>query len=419
MRGPLFRTRADRRIPSPWYTRSPVPYPFADDLVGDPLGEAPERAELRRTLRALVAQEAPPGRVARLDEAEEFDAALHARLAEIGVLGIDAPEGHGGSGDVRDQLVAVEELAAGPTSMAAFLIAHYAVVQVLASCGRTAEHAELLRRLVAGRAKVAFALSEPAGGTDVARAMRTRAQRAPGGFRLDGHKTWTSGALLAEAIVVLARTSPIERSPVHGVTMFLVPADARGLAVRPIDTLGLRGLSTCDVHLDGVEVPEAAVLGEVDRGLRQVFATVNREGLNAAAATLGVGRGALELALRWAREREVFGRPVGGFQVPQHWLVDGAVALESARSLMLRAAAIEVAGGDAGLLAAMAKLTASEAAVWIAERGMQLMGGHGYARANAMQRYWRDGRLWSFSPLTNEMVRNRLGEQLLGLPRSY
>jgi alkylation response protein AidB-like acyl-CoA dehydrogenase len=105
--------------------------------------------------------------------------------------------------------------------------------------------------------------------------------------------------------------------------------------------------------------------------------------------------------------------------VPQHWLVDGAVALESARGLMVRAAEIEVAGGDAGVLASMAKLVASEAAQTIALQGMQLMGGMGYTRAVAMQRYFRDVRLWQFSPLTNEMVRNRIGEHHLGLPRSY
>jgi alkylation response protein AidB-like acyl-CoA dehydrogenase len=396
-----------------------MPYPFPDaGLPGDPLAESPERAELRRSVRSLVERESPPARIAELDLAGRFDAELHAKLAAIGVLGIDAPDALGGSGDVRDQLVVVEEVAAGPTSMAAFLIAQYAVAQVLARFGRGAEHEDLLRRLIAGRAKISFALSEPSGGTDIARAMRTRAERAASGFVLRGHKTWISGAALADAIIVLARTSEPERSPVQGITMFLVPANARGLEIREIDTFGIRGLSTCDVFLDGVELPENAVLGDVDRGMRQVFATVNREGLNAAAATLGVGRAALSLAVSHAKERRIGGRPIGSFQVPQHWLVDAAVALESARASMLRAAEIEVAGGDGGLLASMAKLVASEAAVRIAERGMQVMGGIGFTSANPMQRYFRDGRLWSFSPLTNEVLRNRIGEQLLGLPRA-
>jgi alkylation response protein AidB-like acyl-CoA dehydrogenase len=230
---------------------------------------------------------------------------------------------------------------------------------------------------------------------------------------------WTSGAATADWIIVLARTAPIERSPVAGITMFLVPTAAPGLETRTLDTLGIHGVSTCEVFFDGVTVGPEAILGELHMGMRQVFATVNREGLNAAAATLGVGRGALALALDYAQQREVFGRPIGAFQVPQHWMVDAAVALESARSLMQRAAEIEVAGGHADILASMAKLVASEAAVNISLKGMQLMGAAGYTRDVAMQRFFRDGRLWSFSPLTNEMVRNRIGEQLLGLPRSY
>jgi alkylation response protein AidB-like acyl-CoA dehydrogenase len=230
---------------------------------------------------------------------------------------------------------------------------------------------------------------------------------------------WTSGATLASHLIVLARTTPIERSPVHGVTMFLVPAGAPGVQIRSLDTFGIHGMSTCEVVYDDVEVGDDAVLGEVDAGMRQVFATINREGLNAAAACIGAGRGALELAVRYAQDREVFGKPIGAFQTPQHWLVDAAVALESARGLMARAAEIEVAGGDAGALAAMAKLVASEGAERVALKGMQLMGGAGYSREVAMQRYFRDVRLWSFSPLTNEMVRNRLGQEVLGLPRSY
>lgn len=391
-----------------------------DVQPGDPLAEAPERSELRSMLRALIVEVSPPARVHELDEAEVFDTDLYEKLAKIGVLGIDAPTDLGGTGDVRDQLVVVEELAAGPTSMAAFMIAQFAVVQVLAAFGGRPEHRELLAALVAGRTRVSFALSEPDGGTDVARVMKTRATAdGQGNFLLRGQKTWISGATAAEWLIVLARTAPIEGSPVAGISMFLVPANSPGLEIRPIDTLGIHGLSTCDVFFSDVRVPGDALLGELHRGMRQVFATVNREGLNAAAATLGVGRAALELAVDHAKQRTIFGKPVGGFQVPQHWLVDAAVRLESARSLMGRAAEIEVAGGNSDILASMAKLVASEAAQEISLKGMQLMGGLGYTREVAMQRLFRDGRLWSFSPLNNEMVRNRLGEGLLGLPRAF
>jgi len=385
----------------------------------DPIADSPERAELRATLRRLIREVAPPNRVAQLDEAEQFDEDLFVALADLAVFAVGAPPGVGGGGDVRDQLVVVEELAAGPTSMAAFAIAHFAVTQVLGTFGRTPAHRELARALVDGRTRCAFALSEPGGGTDVARVMQTRGVRDGESWRISGQKMWTSGASAASHLVVLARTAPIERSPVHGVTMFLVPTDTPGVTIRTIDTLGIHGMSTCEVFLDDVTVTDDDVLGEVDRGMRQVFATINREGLNATAACIGVGRGALELAVAYSKEREVFGSPVGAFQVPQHWLVDGAVALESARGLMVRAAEIEVAGGDAGVLASMAKLAASEGAQAIALRGMQLMGGLGYTRSVAMQRYFRDVRLWQFSPLTNEMVRNRIAEQHLGLPRSY
>ncbi len=382
----------------------------------DPVSDAPERAELRRGVRRLIGDVSPEHRVHALDESETFDDDLFRALAEMGILGI----GLNGAGDVRDQLVVLEELGAGPTSMAAFLIAQYAVAQVLQRYGSSPTHRRALERLLAGQGSGSFALSEPDGGTDVARVMQTTAvPDGEGGFVLAGHKMWTSGAVEADWIIVLARTSPIEGSPVNGVTMFFVEQDSPGLEVTTIDTLGIHGMSTCHVYLSDVRVSAENVLGEAGKGMRQAFATVNREGLHAAAACIGVGRGALSLAVEYARERKVFDKAIASFQVPQHWLVDGAVALESARGLMARAAEVEAAGGDAGNLASMAKLVASEAAVEIALRGMQLMGGMGFAREVAMQRFFRDGRLWCFSPLTNEMVRNSLGARLLGLPRSF
>jgi alkylation response protein AidB-like acyl-CoA dehydrogenase len=382
----------------------------------DPVSDAPERAELRRGVRRLIEDVSPEHRVHALDESETFDDDLFRALAEMGILEI----GLNGAGDVRDQLVVLEELGAGPTSMAAFLIAQYAVAQVLQRYGSSPTHRRALERLLAGQGSGSFALSEPDGGTDVARVMQTAAvPDGKGGFVLGGHKMWTSGAVEADWLIVLARTSPIEGSPVNGVTMFFVEQDSPGLEVTTIDTMGIHGMSTCHVYLSDVRVRAENVLGEAGQGMRQAFATVNREGLHAAAASIGVGRGALSLAVEYARERKVFDKAIASFQVPQHWLVDGAVALESARSLMARAAEVEAGGGDAGNLASMAKLVASEAAVEIALRGMQLMGGMGFAREVAMQRFFRDGRLWSFSPLTNEMVRNSLGSRLLGLPRSF
>jgi alkylation response protein AidB-like acyl-CoA dehydrogenase len=250
--------------------------------------------------------------------------------------------------------------------------------------------------------------------------MRTRAVREhDGGWRINGAKLWTSGASTATWLVVLARTREATGSAIDGVSMFLVPAQSTGVAIREIDTLGIHGLSTCEVLLDDVLVGPEALLGVEHAGFRQAFATLDREGLNACAACLGVGRGALEFAANYATERQVFGRSVGSFQVPQHWLVDGAVRLESARSLMLRAAEISIQGGNAEVLAHMAKLTASEAAQELTVRGMQLMGGFGFSREMPMQRWFRDVRLWNFAPLNNEMVRNRIGERLLRLPRSY
>ena len=246
---------------------------------------------------------------------------------------------------MRDQLIAIEEVAAGPTSMAAFLIAHYAVVKVLASIAVSDDQRLLLQDLVAGRKKVSFALSEPASATDVARLMKTRAVRTEDGWRLNGQKMWTSGATMADAIIVLARTSEIGESPILGITAFLVPREAAGLEVREIRTFGIRSMSTCEVFLSDVVVPPGAVLGDVDKGLRQVFATINREGLNAAAAGIGVARGALDLAIDHAANREVFEKPIASFQVPQHWMVDAAVSIEAARSLMNRAAIIESKGG--------------------------------------------------------------------------
>jgi alkylation response protein AidB-like acyl-CoA dehydrogenase len=200
-------------------------------MDADPVADPPERAQLRATLRRLIDDVAPPARIHALDEAEGFDDDLYASLAGFGAFAVGAPADACGTGDVRDQLVVVEELGAGPTSMAAYVIAHYAVTQVLAAFGGTEAHRALLDDLVAGRAHCSFALSEPAGGTDVARVMQTRATRRDGAWHLHGQKMWTSGATMASHIVVLARTTAIERSPISSSSSLIEYPFVRALMI--------------------------------------------------------------------------------------------------------------------------------------------------------------------------------------------
>jgi acyl-CoA dehydrogenase len=392
------------------------------DAIGhaaDITADTEDRHLLREVVARMIADVSPPERIREIDEAETFDRNLHGNLAKLGVLALGGPVALGGDGDVRDQLVVIEELAAGPTSMAVFMIVHYMGVQLLSSFGTADQQASWLAPLLSGELKFSFALTEPDGGTDIARTMRTSAARVGDGWRLSGQKTWISGARLADFFIVLARTAEPTASAVDGITMFLVPSGCEGIEIRELPTVAVHGLDTCEVHFRDVRLGSEAVVGAVHQGFRQVLATLNRERLNTAAGCLGAGRGAFDAVLEWASDRRAFGRTLGSMQAVQHRLVDGAMALESARGLMIRAAAVEAAGGRADLLSSLAKLAASEAAAKVTQDGMVIFGAAGFSRELPMQRWFRDVRLWLFAPLTNDMIRNYLGERYLGFGRSY
>ncbi len=387
--------------------------------TADPIADSEQRQELRAMLRRLIDEVSPTSRVLELDDAEQFDDQLFDALAEVGVWGLGVAEEHGGLGDIREQLLALEELAAGPTSMAVYGVVHYMLTHIVGRFGSGEQRDRWLEGLVTGRSKGSFALTEPGGGTDVAAAMATRARPVDGGgWVINGQKTWISGATRADVLVVLARTEQSEVS-VDGISMFLVPADTPGIEVRELDTFAVHSLDTCEIYFQDVQVGPDALVGEAGRGFRTVLSTLNRERLAAAAGSLGAARGAWEATRQYAEERHAFGKPIGAFQAIQHRLVDGATSIEAARGLIARAAALEAAGERADTLSAMAKIVASEAATKVTEDGMQAFGGAGFSREVPMQRWFRDVRLWTFSPLTNEMLRNYLGERLLGLPRSF
>ncbi|MQA07860.1 MAG: acyl-CoA dehydrogenase [Pseudonocardiaceae bacterium] len=388
--------------------------------------DSPEQAEIRSLTRSMLDDHAPDEHVARLDESETFDEGFYARLGSAGLVGLGA-DGKGTDADPRHQVVVLEELGVGHTSMAVCLVVQYMGVRLLSHHGSDEHRERVLSPLVDGRNRVAFALSEAEGGTDIARAMRTKARKDGSDWVLNGRKTWISGAASAEHAIVLARTATATRSAIDGITMFLVPMRAHGVSVRGLDTVGIHGLDTCEVTLDDARVAPCAVLGEVGAGFRQVIGTLNGERLNAAAVALGIARGALRKAVDYAAQREAFDRSIGSFQVLQHSLADGAVKVEAARGLLNRAAeaahieslASGAGSGTSETLSAMAKLAASEAATTVTDVGMRVMGGAGYSREYPMQRYFRDARLYTFAPLTDEMLRNFVGERWLDLPRSY
>ncbi|MGE0486506.1 MAG: acyl-CoA dehydrogenase family protein [Gammaproteobacteria bacterium] len=368
-------------------------------------------------LTKLLADLAPVQRVQALDNDKTFDAELHAALAGIGAwgIGIDEDQGGSGGGPVL-QVLTLELLGHHATSMAVFGVIQYMATRLLAQYGSAAQRASFLAALCAGTLRASFCMTEAGGGTDILATMKTRAVRRAGGWRLDGTKYWISGASTADFLIVVARTGE-HRS--RGITLFLVPADNPGVTTRVLDTFAIHGYDTCELVLDGVEVPPEAVLGTVDQGFMQVLGTLNSERLNAAAVAVGIGHGAHRLALDHAREREAFGRPIGQFQALQHKLVYAGVDLEAAWTLTLGAARLEESGRDVSVESAMAKLAASGAGQRAAQLGMEVLGGTGFDVELPMQRYYRDIRLYSFAPLTDNMIANFLGERWLGLPRSY
>jgi alkylation response protein AidB-like acyl-CoA dehydrogenase len=283
--------------------------------------------------------------------------------------------------------------------------------------GSEAQKAELLPRLATGDVLFAFAMTEPGGGTDVLRAMSTRATRADGGWVINGNKIWSTLSHVADRVLVLARTSDHEK-PSRGLTMFLVDGKAEGFTATPIPKLGMRALGSCQVTLRDVFVPDSDVLGEVDQGWRGVTDSLNSERIMVAAMCTGILAGVLEDAIAYASERQAFGKPIGQMQAIQHKIAEMAMNLETCRLHTYRAAWMEREGRPCGVEATTAKVLASELAVAGANEGIQILGGNGYAAEYDMQRYWRDVRLLQIGPITSEMARNYIGESL-GLPRSF
>ena len=357
------------------------------------------------------------------DEKHEFPWAFYDAFAEQGWIGVLVPEAYGGAG-----------LGVMHAGVLLNTVAHSAGVQNAASTlhisifgmGPVIHHGseELKQRTLpptaTGELHVSFGVTEDDAGTDTSR-IRTQARRDDGRWIVNGKKIWNTKAQQAQKVLLLARTTPREEcaKPLQGMTLFLADLDRNHCEIRPIDKCGRNAVNSNELFIHDLPVEDADVVGEVGRGFYHLLDGLNPERIVIAAECIGIGRQALDKAVHYAREREVFDRPIGKNQAIAHPLADAYSELEAADLLWQKAAWAYDRGDPSGPLANMAKLRASEACFKACDRALQTFGGMGYAKECNVERYWREARMHRIAPISNEMVLNFLSEHVLGLPRSY
>jgi acyl-CoA dehydrogenase len=357
------------------------------------------------------------------DSAHQFPWDFYADMAEGGWIGIAMPERYGGGGrGITEAAIVLEEVAASGACMNGASSVHLSIfgMHPLVLHGSDELKQRILPRVACGDLHVAFGVTEPDAGLDTT-AITTRAVRDGDEYVVTGRKVWTSKALESDVVLLLVRTTPREQCAKSTDGMSLLIADLHDAAVRisPIAKLGRNAVASCEVVYDGPRVPVANRVGDEGRGFRYLLDGLNAERVLVAAEALGIGRAALRRAVAYARERTVFGRPIGANQGISFPLAEAHARLHAA-GLVIREAAWRIDNGlPAGEQANTAKYLAAEAAFAAADAAVQTHGGFGYATEYHVERYFREARLQRIAPIPQEMVLNYLAEHVLGLPRSY
>jgi alkylation response protein AidB-like acyl-CoA dehydrogenase len=377
-----------------------------------PLTKLSEEEELfRDTVRDFAEREVRP-RVAAMERASTMDPTLLAQCFELGLMGIDIPESHGGAGgSLLMTVLAVEELSAVDASVAIFVDVQNTLVNTLLRKWASDDVRRRYLPRLASDLLGAYALSEPDSGSD-AFGLQTRATRRGNTWMLEGRKLWITNGAEAGLFVVFANSDFTKGY--KGITAFAVERGFKGFSVgKKEDKLGIRASSTCELILDGCEVPATNVVGEVGVGYKVAIETLNTGRIGIGAQMIGVARGALTAALRYAKERKQFGKPIGEFQAVQFQLAQAATELEAARLMVYNAARLETAGEPYTTQAAMAKLFASQVAERVTSLAVELFGGYGYTKEYPVEKFYRDAKIGAIYEGTSNMQLNTIAKQLL------
>jgi len=376
-----------------------------------------EERAIVETVRDFVDREVRP--VAReLEQAGAYPAGLIEQMKQLGIFGLAIPEPYG---EVRVStecyVYVTEELARGWMSLAGAMGGHTVVAKLIVAFGTDEQKERYLPRMATGEVRAAMALTEPGGGSDL-QAIRTTARRDGAGYIVDGTKTWISNARRSRLIALLCKTDPAAEPAYRGISLLLAE-HGPGLTVsRDLPKLGYKGVESCEISLDGYRTPAGSLLGGTEgRGFAQMMAGLETGRIQVAARALGVARAAFEDSLRYAQEREAFGRPIWQHQSIGNYLADMATKLTAARQLVLFAARRLDGGQRADMEAGMAKLFASEVAMEIALNAVRIHGGYGYSTEFDVERYFRDAPLMIVGEGTNEIQRGVIARQLVARAR--
>ncbi len=357
------------------------------------------------------------------DEDGEFPFAFHKAMAEAGWLGITMPEEYGGSGlGVTEAAIMMNEVASHGGGMAAASTVHINLFgpHPIIVVGSDDQKKRWLPNLIAGKDQCCFGFTEPDAGLNTT-AIKTFAEKVPGGYVVHGQKVWTSTAQVANKIMLLTRTTKLEdcKRPTDGITIFYTDLDRSKIDVHRIPKMGRKAVDSNAIFIDGLFIPDSDRVGEEGKGFGYILHSLNPERVLIASEAIGIGHDALRRASKYARERVVFNRPIGQNQGIQHPLAERWMALEAAWAMTMKAAWLYDNHQPCGAEANTAKFLGARAGYESAERAIFTHGGFGYAKEYHVERLFREVAVTRIAPITEQLILSFIAEKVLDQPKSY
>lgn len=357
------------------------------------------------------------------DRDGEFPEDFRRAIADAGWLGICMPEAYGGAGlGITEAAIVMEAITASGAGLSGASAVHMNIfgLNPVVIYGTDEQKRRMLPPVAAGKEKACFAVTEPDAGLQTTK-LKTRAERRGDRYILNGAKVWISTAQVADKMLILARTTPLEavKKPTDGLSLFYTALDRRHVEVREIEKMGRAAVDSNSLFIDGLEVPLDDRIGEEGSGFKYLLHGLNPERVLVAAEAIGLGRAALNRAAAYARQRVVFDRPIGQNQAIQHPLAQCWMELEAADLMVFKAAWLYDHGSPAGPAANAAKYLGAEAGHNACQTAVMTLGGFGYAKEYHVERYFRESMIPRLAPVSRELILCFIAERVLGLPKSY